>query len=273
MGRTTQLRTSDVLQIMRLLADVAALKGAPATQRQVLVDGLNRIIGTNQGFFFVADGWGPNQEQRWVHRTLSSEADPLVLSYMSEFGATFPICADPFGAASVEDPSPVQVRTLHQVLPNINAQRSFGPFMDIVSSGSLTDGVVAFHRVAKEPSRIVGVGLHRLRVGGRLSARQVAMVRLANDEIRRMVEMGHLSLPPWALPTTTLSPRLQQVLNLLLAGEAPKRIAHRLGLSIWTIREYIQSIYTHFNVNGRDELMSKFVRPSELALPLERKID
>lgn len=251
---------SDALCIMRLLADVAALKAEPTAQRQVLIDGLNRIIGTNQSFFFVADGWAPGQKQRWAHRTLSSDVDPVVLRYMSEFGIKFPIAADPF--AVVDDPSPLQVRTLHQVLPDRETRKRYSPFMDIVASGSVADGLVAFHRVKRVTGRIVGVGMHRFRTGGQLTARQVAMVRLATEEIQRLVDIGNLALPASVDSAAELSPRLQQVLDLLLAGYAPKRIAHQLGLSIWTIREYIHALYRHFEVSGRDELMSRFVGPA-----------
>src|SRR5690606_38501633 len=47
--------------------------------------------------------------------------------------------------------------------------------------------------------------------------------------------------------------------DLPLAGHAPKQIARQLGLSIWTVREYIQNLYSHFHVSGRDERMSRFV--------------
>ncbi len=57
-----------------------------------------------------------------------------------------------------------------------------------------------------------------------------------------------------------LTPRQQQVLADLLAAKAPKQIAHAAGLSIHTVREYIQALYKKFGVNGRDELMALCLR-------------
>jgi DNA-binding CsgD family transcriptional regulator len=56
-----------------------------------------------------------------------------------------------------------------------------------------------------------------------------------------------------------MPPRLAQILELLLAGESPKAIARRVGLSLWTVREHVQRLYRRLGVSGRDELMARFV--------------
>jgi len=56
-----------------------------------------------------------------------------------------------------------------------------------------------------------------------------------------------------------LSPRLRQTLEGLLAGEAEKQIALRLGISRATLHEYVGQLYRRFGVDGRAELMSYFV--------------
>lgn len=57
-----------------------------------------------------------------------------------------------------------------------------------------------------------------------------------------------------------LSPRLRDVLHLLLSGAAPKEIAYRLDLSDHTVRGYIKQIYKQVEVSGRGELMSRFAQ-------------
>jgi DNA-binding NarL/FixJ family response regulator len=66
-------------------------------------------------------------------------------------------------------------------------------------------------------------------------------------------------LPP-AEAGAELPPRLKQVLDRLLVGHPPKRIARELRLSVWTVREHVQRLYKRFDVNCREELMAKFVR-------------
>jgi DNA-binding NarL/FixJ family response regulator len=61
-----------------------------------------------------------------------------------------------------------------------------------------------------------------------------------------------------ALPT--LSPRMRQTLDRLLAGDSEKQIANHMGLSRHTVHVYVKAIYKGFGVSSRGELLSKFVR-------------
>ena len=87
--------------------------------------------------------------------------------------------------------------------------------------------------------------------------------------------MGCSPAPSPALMTGTpaasdLSPRLRQTLERLLAGDAEKQVARRLGLRPATVHEYVTAVYRHFHVSGRAELMAHFLlfhRPAPLASP------
>jgi len=54
-----------------------------------------------------------------------------------------------------------------------------------------------------------------------------------------------------------LSPRLHQVLELLLRGTPNKAIARELGLSAHTVKEYVSSILAVYGVTSRLELVLK----------------
>jgi DNA-binding NarL/FixJ family response regulator len=56
-----------------------------------------------------------------------------------------------------------------------------------------------------------------------------------------------------------LPPRLRQTLDLLLAGDAEKRIALKLGLKQSSVHSYVKVLYKRFNVSSRAELLAKFV--------------
>lgn len=61
-----------------------------------------------------------------------------------------------------------------------------------------------------------------------------------------------------------LSPRLQQVQELLLRGTANKLIARQLGLSDHTVKEYVSSVLTFHGAANRLELvlkLSKEIKP------------
>jgi DNA-binding NarL/FixJ family response regulator len=76
---------------------------------------------------------------------------------------------------------------------------------------------------------------------------------------------GEFYLPPELAPllqkssgesvTRALSPRLQQIQELLLRGTANKVIARELGLSDHTVKEYVSSVLTFHGVANRLELV------------------
>ncbi|WP_153797625.1 response regulator transcription factor [Foetidibacter luteolus] len=52
-----------------------------------------------------------------------------------------------------------------------------------------------------------------------------------------------------------LSPRENQILQLICAGQTPKEIAGDMGLSIYTIQQYIKNIMRKFKVNRTTEMV------------------
>lgn len=258
MSKRVNLSLRDVLCVMRHLADVATLKNAPPAQRQHLIDGLNKLIGTDSSFFYVADDWRASKSPRFTHQTISSDHDKRFLRYLAEFGIQFPLDDDPFSYHALRDRAKMRTWTHQDVLPTKASAKQHPVFMDLRTSGRVADGVVSFFRTGANDDRIIGVGMHRFGQRPRLTIRQVAMVELAVSELRGLIERGAMFVAS-ANPDPPLPSRLQQVLDRLLAGQTPKIIARQLGLSIWTVREYIQRLYKHFKVSGREELMAKFV--------------
>ncbi len=67
--------------------------------------------------------------------------------------------------------------------------------------------------------------------------------------------------------TAALSPREQQVLELLAKGEPYKKIADQLSLSIETIRMNVKHIYTKLHVHSRGEATAKYLQQSKFRHP------
>jgi DNA-binding NarL/FixJ family response regulator len=63
--------------------------------------------------------------------------------------------------------------------------------------------------------------------------------------------------------TPTLTPREQQVLELLAKGAAYKNIADHLSLSIDTIRMNVKHIYAKLHVHSRSEATAKYQQQSQ----------
>jgi DNA-binding NarL/FixJ family response regulator len=75
---------------------------------------------------------------------------------------------------------------------------------------------------------------------------------------RRVLEMFTRLAPQPA--AQTLSPREQQVIELMAEGLTNKEIAARLELSVYTVMEYVAGIYAKLHVNTRAGAVAKAMK-------------
>jgi DNA-binding NarL/FixJ family response regulator len=75
---------------------------------------------------------------------------------------------------------------------------------------------------------------------------------------RRVLEMFAKANPPRR--DYGLSPREQEILQLLVAGKTVKEAAHELGISFHTADEYIRAVYVKLQVRSRGSAVAKAVR-------------
>lgn len=78
--------------------------------------------------------------------------------------------------------------------------------------------------------------------------------------IARKVVQSFQRKPAAPEPAANLSPREQEVLDLLARGLIYKEIADRLGVSYETVHTYIRRIYEKLQVRTRTEAVAKFLR-------------
>jgi len=57
-----------------------------------------------------------------------------------------------------------------------------------------------------------------------------------------------------------LAPRVRKVLACLLEGDGDKQMAARLGISPYTVNQYVKQVYRHFGVRSRPELLARWIR-------------
>jgi DNA-binding NarL/FixJ family response regulator len=79
-------------------------------------------------------------------------------------------------------------------------------------------------------------------------------------QIARKVVQSFLRAPASTESTEALSPREQEVLDLLSHGLIYKEIAEKLGISYETVHTYIRRIYEKLQVRTRTEAVAKFLR-------------
>lgn len=266
MSRSGLLRRADVLAVMRVLADVAAVKGNAAVQHATLLNGLGRVLEVHTSGLFVADGFRPGEDRVMRQMIVGDNPDARWLQYLADFNTRFPFTDDPYTDHIYRCDDPAQLWTMGRVIPDHpDSHRRYGPAMQVIRDLRLRDGMIAAIRVGPGLSRTAGVAFHRLSGESRFTLREQRVLAFAGEELRDLAERGHFQLIPGSPGTTELlvrglSPRGRQVLGLLLSGKPPKEIAWQLNLSIWTIRDHLKVLYAHFGVSGRDELMALFIQ-------------
>ena len=109
------------------------------------------------------------------------------------------------------------------------------------------------------------VSVLRPRKQGVFGRRERRLIRLFHTELARHfgAALATLDDPNPA----ALTPRLRDTLRCLLEGDSEKMVAARLGLSTFTVHEYVKALYRYFRVSSRSELMAYFLRRSGFRLP------
>ncbi len=260
MGQRGQASTSEMVRVMRHLADVAAVRDTPDVQRRVLVDGLGQLFGTTLGWLVELDDCRPGRALRMAGFTLAGGLDPHWLRYAADFGVHVPPADDPYADHALRSDDVEQQWITDRVLPNLAAKRRYAPAVEVMEQARIGDGAVCMFRNGPAGDGMVCFSLHRCRGDPRMRDRDYALHRFALAELRHLRGRGHLPSvgPPAAGPK--LSPRLRQVLDGVLRGLSPTQIARELDLSVWTVRDHVKRLIVHFGVHGRDELMARFVR-------------
>jgi DNA-binding CsgD family transcriptional regulator len=128
------------------------------------------------------------------------------------------------------------------------------------------DDYVWSMRFVDVPRRIESLGIDRPHGARPFGPRELTLLKLLHDEIVPLI--GVRLATEDHLCRDGLSKRLRETLALLLDGKSEKELANDLGLHPRTAHEYVTTIYHHFAVSSRAELLSYFVHRSPKARPV-----
>jgi len=88
-----------------------------------------------------------------------------------------------------------------------------------------------------------------------------------SGHIARMVVQSFERQNPTKDETSSLTPRELEVLHGLSCGQAYKQISGNLGISLSTVRTYIQRIYEKLHVHSQTEAVMKYARRRDERFP------
>jgi DNA-binding NarL/FixJ family response regulator len=83
------------------------------------------------------------------------------------------------------------------------------------------------------------------------------------SNIARKVVQSFRQSAPSVSPSEELSPREQEVLDLLARGYLYKEIAERLNISVPTVNTYVRRMYEKLHVRSRAQAVAKYARLAE----------
>ncbi|MBN1908792.1 MAG: helix-turn-helix transcriptional regulator [Pirellulales bacterium] len=255
MGKSQRVRLRDLRDIYMLVGECREVGGDPYAWNQRMLEGLGKILGARVGISamtandflsgqfgellgIVDYGWGDAADrQGFLEYSLSSQhrTDPTVL-------AMFPL------------PTTLNARRREELLPDAQWYRT-PHFNEFYRRSHVDRGLFA----CTYPPADSGIALHYVNVfrgeGERpFSVQQRRMLWLFIREIRLLLGKG---LAIFGHSPGQLSPRLQQVLALLLDGDSEKQIARALGLSPHTVHTHVKRLHRYFQVASRGELLAR----------------
>ena len=241
MGKSNRIRMRDARGIYLLVGECCELGWDLDAWRKRMAEGLSRIVPfrhLNCGMVTLADlasGRLPGPEDAAMFDWGADGGDPPP-DYLNYWGRRI-IWTDPTFAA---------MSTL--ALPESGPDRWTQTGSD--------------HRLVLKitPRPECGVALFWLsltRAAGDepFTARERRTLVLFAHEIA--AQLGGRLTTPNAATAEGLSPRLQEVLTLLVRGDSEKQVAAKLGISPHTVHDHVKRLHQHFNVSSRGELLAR----------------
>ena len=256
-----RLRVDDVRLVLRSMLDTVRLAEHPVARAKSLLSGLCKVLGARRGLYAASLGsdargrvqwdWlveagpgpaGTPATRRWITVTAPQDSR-RAMDFQALCNAAEPLA----GVASYS----------RLPIPHPPVAGGVGP----TSGNSVRKAAPAPTNTpaAEMATRSQNIGLCRWAGDIPFDGRDLAILQLVHWEISSRL----FATPPPDLQQS-LTPRLCEVLELLIKGMGTKQIAYKLGLSRFTVQDYVQEIYKRFNVRGRNELHARLHQASSL---------
>ena len=249
-----EMLQNDIQAVIRLLSDVAdptVDHDLPARKR-LLADGLAELIGADiwmwsatavnhetPGDFMttclIDSGWESEAERARVYEAMSSKD--------LSGDAQLPI----YNALRAGAPS---TWLREELFKPGDWQRQ----VIIWNNLGLHGLILSFHPVSHNASS--NVGFHRRAGKPDFTIRDKYIVHLALQHLKWM--HSHGIHPRAHEQVIRLRPRERQVLMYTLNGDSRKAIAGKMGISEYTVADYLKQLHKHFAVSSRAELQAYF---------------
>jgi DNA-binding CsgD family transcriptional regulator len=257
MGKSRQLRLSDVREIYRLVGECRERGMDTNAWLGHALDRLRRLIGAQLAIGGENHPAAPDRAPKMIS-TLAigwpSVDSPEYFARLMEYGRSH---SEPlFHLFAPPPPDGRQVtRSRISLISNTQWYASV-VYNEYVKRAELDDTMLSHHRL--QSGEIHTIGFCRTAGESHFGWRERRLVHLLHLELGPQIGKGLARAGEASV--AGLAPRLLRTLECLLEGDSEKMVAARLGLSRSTVHEYVTLLHAHFGVSSRGELMALFLR-------------
>ena len=253
-----RLDATDVRLLLRLTGRIAVACPDPRRWRRLLLAELRRLLRADAGLAlemhpngspltvrvegFVDHGLAPRERRQAVLRELNGNtvSDPLLVALLKRIAHS--------EAASA-------TFTRSELLSDEAWRRS--AFAAHRRTAGCDDSLASLTRLSS-PRRMVAVIFLRAGAGREpFGPRERTLLDLCHSELAWVYQAERRSLPQHA---NALPPRLREALEHLAAGRDEGETAEAMSLSPHTVHDYVKTLYAHFGVSSRGELLARWAR-------------
>jgi DNA-binding CsgD family transcriptional regulator len=259
MSKSNRLRHCDLKAIYRLIGECRDLGADPLAWRRRLLEGILQLTSGRVAYVVGLIGFpGPGlQAAEMVHLGLDGPHQARLFGEHFEFMARGG--EDSMLSAFAALPSDRLHTRSHIEMINVDQWQRSESYQRFHRAMDMEPGILSMC-----PLRIRGVPSHHT-----LSVRRCVNERSFSLRDVRVLDCLHHEIAPDIgrhlaaadePSASQLSPRMQETLRCLLDGLSEKQIADQLSISRTTVHEYVTGLYRRFGVNGRAELMARWIR-------------
>ncbi len=246
------LAEEDVRAIVRLLGVVCGIAGVEA-MRARLMDGVMELTGTRAWVWTLCAKMEPGKLPVYAGYQQGGFDEAAFEKFMKiQTHPDMAALTAPYAAALAESTTPQVTRSLQQLVTRGEFEATavnelwidcgFQPrLLTCRNVGGAAWAGFALYRHPDEPL---------------LTDREALIGHVVATEISWLFEMGWPEDRGAMVPD--LSPRCWLVHEMILQGYEDGRIAEVLGISEHTVRDYVKTIFRHFGVNSRAEVVARF---------------
>jgi len=268
MGKSRRVRLRDTRDIYLLLGECCEVGGDLDAWRLRMCDGLGRLLRglSVNGALVTPDVLQagklplPGEEAAFDWGWQSDEQRRVFADYWQrDMGWT-----DPTFLAMIRLPRPVATRRRCELVDD-RTWYGGAHFNDFYRRADVDDCMIS--RTVPPPDSGLAmfyVRLTRAMGDAAYTVREQRILRLFVAGLAPLIGAKLATLPR---DGAGLSPRMRQVLALLLRGLSEKQVAGRLGISRHTVHDYVKALHKHFGVSSRGELLAACLTPGGARRP------